>query len=121
MNHQKRKHLGLGAGFLLSSLMAAGTALGQERQTRHQTLEIDGLDAPVQIRKDQWGISHIYAENQADLFFAQGFNVARDRLFQLELWRRRATDVGSSDAGTRPIRSPPGWRAAEVYSAKAFS
>ena len=32
---------------------------------------------------------HIYAKNEADLFFAQGFNVARDRLFQIDLWYRR--------------------------------
>ena len=32
---------------------------------------------------------HIYAKNEADLFFAQGFNAARDRLFQIDLWRRR--------------------------------
>jgi hypothetical protein len=31
----------------------------------------------------------VYAKNEADLFFAQGFNAARDRLFQIDLWRRR--------------------------------
>jgi len=38
--------------------------------------------------RDRWGIPHIYAQNDADLFFAQGFVQAQDRLFQLDLWRR---------------------------------
>ena len=53
-------------------------------------LKVSGVTAPVEILKDQWGVSHIYAQNQADLFFAQGFNAARDRLFQFEVWRRKA-------------------------------
>src|SRR6202161_4552029 len=56
-----------------------------------EVLAVDGLSEPVEILRDKWGIAHIYAKNEADLFFAQGFNVARDRLFQLELWRRQAT------------------------------
>ncbi|HKI73721.1 MAG TPA: penicillin acylase family protein, partial [Pseudomonadales bacterium] len=56
-----------------------------------ETLNIDGLRQPVEIIKDKWGISHIYAKNQHDLFFAQGWNAARDRLFQFEIWRRHAT------------------------------
>ncbi len=40
--------------------------------------------------RDTWGIPHIYAETQDDLFFAQGFVAAQDRLFQMEIWRRTA-------------------------------
>lgn len=54
-------------------------------------LAVPGLRDPVEILRDRWGVAHIYARNEHDLFFAQGFNVARDRLFQLELWRRQAT------------------------------
>ncbi|MBR7799086.1 penicillin acylase family protein [Undibacterium fentianense] len=54
-----------------------------------QEWRIDQIQSPVQILVDTWGVPHIYAENEADLFFAQGFNAARDRLFQLDLWRRR--------------------------------
>jgi acyl-homoserine lactone acylase PvdQ len=43
---------------------------------------VSGLKESVEILKDRWGISHIYAKNESDLFFAQGYNVARDRLFQ---------------------------------------
>jgi len=42
-----------------------------------ETLQIEGLKAPVEIIVDHWGIPHIYAQNEADLFFAQGFNAAR--------------------------------------------
>jgi penicillin amidase len=52
------------------------------------TLEVRGLRQPVNVLRDRWGVAHIYAQNQHDLFFAQGFVVAQDRLFQMELWRR---------------------------------
>ncbi len=51
--------------------------------------QVDGLEHPVEIRVDRWGIPHIYAEAHYDAFFAQGFNAARDRLWQIDLWRRR--------------------------------
>jgi penicillin amidase len=52
------------------------------------TLKISGLRQSVTVLRDRWGVAHIYAQNQHDLFFAQGFVVAQDRLFQMELWRR---------------------------------
>lgn len=51
-------------------------------------IAIPGLKEPVEVSRDQWGIPHIYAKNQDDLFFAQGYVAAQDRLFQLDLWRR---------------------------------
>ncbi len=52
------------------------------------TIALDGLERPVEVLRDPWGIAHIYAETVDDLFFAQGFVAAQDRLWQLELWRR---------------------------------
>ncbi len=52
------------------------------------TFEAAGLSAPVRIVRDRWGVPHLYAQNQDDLFFAQGFVQAEDRLFQMDLWRR---------------------------------
>src|SRR5262245_57826222 len=52
------------------------------------TIAVDGLSAPVRIVRDKWGVPHIYAATQADLFFAQGFVQAQDRLWQMDLWRR---------------------------------
>jgi penicillin amidase len=54
-----------------------------------ETITLPNLRQPVEILIDHWGVPHIYAKNEADLFFAQGFNAARDRLFQIDLWRRR--------------------------------
>lgn len=47
------------------------------------------LSGPVEILLDRWGVPHIYAGCTADAYFAQGFNAARDRLWQIDLWRRR--------------------------------
>src|SRR5476651_671157 len=52
------------------------------------TIEVAGLTAPVRIVRDTWGVPHIYAQSAGDLFFAQGFVQAQDRLFQMDLWRR---------------------------------
>jgi penicillin amidase len=51
-------------------------------------LRIGGLQHPVEVLRDRWGVAHIYAQNQHDLFFAQGIVAAQDRLFQMELWKR---------------------------------
>ncbi len=52
------------------------------------TERLPGLRAPVEVLRDTWGIPHIYASNVDDLFFAQGYVQAQDRLWQMELWRR---------------------------------
>ncbi len=52
-------------------------------------LHVAGLQQPAEILVDRWGVPHIYAESAADAFFVQGFNAGRDRLFQIDLWRRR--------------------------------
>jgi penicillin amidase len=74
------------------------------------TLRAPDLDAPVEILKDRWGVSHIYAGTEHDLFFAQGYNAARDRLFQLEMWRRRATGTVAEILGPREVRRDHGAR-----------
>lgn len=51
-------------------------------------LEIPGLKESVEVIRDEWGIPHIYAQNDDDLFFAQGYVMAQDRLWQMEMWRR---------------------------------
>ena len=75
-----------------------------------QTLRLSGLKEGVEILKDRWGISHIYAKNESDLFFAQGYNVAHDRLFQLELWRRQATGTVAEILGRKELRRDMGNR-----------
>ncbi len=67
-------------------LAAAGIA---QAAAPVESMPVNGLRAPVDILVDLWGVPHIYAQTEADLYFAQGFNAARDRLFQIDLWRRR--------------------------------
>jgi penicillin amidase len=51
-------------------------------------IAVPGLSAPVRVIRDRWGVPHIFAETLDDLFAAQGFVQAQDRLFQMDLWRR---------------------------------
>jgi penicillin G amidase len=53
------------------------------------SVQVAGLKQPAEILVDQWGVPHIYAKSVDDAFFVQGFNAGRDRLFQIDLWRRR--------------------------------
>ena len=73
-------------------------------------LTIPGLAQPVEIIRDRWGISHIYAQTEQDLFFAQGWSAARDRLFQLEMWRRQATGTVAEILGPREMERDAGTR-----------
>ena len=53
-------------------------------------LRISGLSAPVTVRRDAHGVPHIQAASQQDLFLAQGYVTAQDRLWQMDLLRRNA-------------------------------
>ncbi len=86
---------------------ALGSALPPTETTE---LRVEGLEANVEILKDLWGISHIYAETEHDLFFAQGYSAARDRLFQFEIWRRQATGTVAEILGEREIERDRGAR-----------
>ena len=63
----------------------------QHSQVKQQELRVAGLKDSVEVICDRWGVPHIYARNSDDLFFVQGYVTARDRLFQLDLWRRIGT------------------------------
>ena len=60
---------------------------------------VDGLRKPVEILVDLWGVPHVYASSPDDAFFVQGFNAARDRLWQIDLWRRRGLGLLSEVFG----------------------
>src|SRR5207245_4515924 len=51
------------------------------------TVEVSALDSAVLVRRDRWGVPHIYATTQHDLLFAWGSVDAQDRLWQMEMWR----------------------------------
>ena len=60
---------------------------------------IKGLSAPAELIIDHWGIPHIFAASQRDAFFLQGYNAARDRLWQIDLWRKRGLGLLSKSLG----------------------
>ena len=69
-------------------------------------VKVAGLREPVEVIRDPWGVPHVYARNLHDLFFAQGFVIASERLFQLDFMLRLANgrlselvgEMASSDA-----------------------
>jgi penicillin amidase len=68
------------------------------------------LNDRVEVLRDNYGINHIYAKNQRDLFFMQGYLSARDRLFQFEIWRRQATGTVSEIFGEGELKRDIGTR-----------
>jgi len=82
----------------LMALAAAGCGraapASDDRRSREALSQIEGrlrlagLARPVEVLRDTWGLPHIYAQTVEDLFFAQGFVAAQDRLFQMDQWRR---------------------------------
>ena len=68
---------------------------------RAEEVRLPGLREPVEILRDRWGVPHIYARNQDDLFFAQGYIAARDRLWQIDVWRRAGAGRLSEAFGDR--------------------
>ncbi|MDW3195888.1 MAG: penicillin acylase family protein [Cytophagales bacterium] len=81
-------------------------------QQKEQAVEIkiQGLTESVEVIRDESGINHIYAQNQNDLFFAQGYLAAKDRLFQFEIWRRQATGTVAEILGESELKRDIGTR-----------
>ena len=77
---------------VLGPVLRAGlTWLGKGRLPQISgTLNLPGLSSPVEVIRDRWGVPHIYSDNAHDLFFAQGYVHAQDRLWQMEVNRRTA-------------------------------
>jgi penicillin amidase len=67
------------------------------------TIELAGLKSDVEVRFDKYGVPHIFAQNEADLFFAQGYITARDRMFQMDVTRLAGRGELSTLFGERTI------------------
>ena len=79
----------IGLLIIIMILAAAGTWFVRRPWAETDgTIAAAGLIAPVKVIRDKWGVPHIYAENEHDLFFAQGYVHAQDRLWQMETTRR---------------------------------
>lgn len=67
--------------------------------------ELEGLQKPVEVFFDEYGVPHIYAENEEDAYYALGYCVARDRWFQMEIVRRVASGRLAETIGKDGIES----------------
>lgn len=85
--------MALAAGLAASADSPLSTAVAQEDWT------VRGLTAPAEIVVDHWGIPHIFAGSTRDAYFLQGYNAARDRLWQIDLWRKRGLGLLSKSFG----------------------
>src|SRR3990170_8867995 len=63
------------------------------------TLRLRGLEGPVAVVRDRWGVPHVFAGDEHDAMFALGFVHAQDRLFQMDFYRRLASGRLSEVAG----------------------
>ena len=97
---------------VLAFCVAAATGSVGAIQTNSvmRPAEVAGLAEPVEVLRDRWGINHIFAKSEADLFFVQGYTAARDRLFQFELWRRQATGTVAEILGRKELKRDIGTR-----------
>ena len=102
-------------GSLVALLVIACGVAAQSTHTVHaqgqrDQLAVAGLKQSVEVIRDRWGLNHIYAQNEDDLFMAQGYLAAKDRLFQFEIWRRRATGTVAELLGPRELNRDIGTR-----------
>ena len=82
---------------IVAVLLVSAAAPGAER------IVAPGLKQSVEILRDRWGVPHIYAKTADYLFFAQGYITARDRLFQIDLWRRAGTSKLAEVLGEKAL------------------
>lgn len=82
-------HLSPFRTIIVASLLIFALRIAEASRTGSETFHVPGLQKAAEILIDRWGVPHIVASTRHDAFFAQGFNAARDRLFQIDLWRRR--------------------------------
>ena len=86
---------------------------------------VEGLDGPIEISRDRWGVAHVRAEDDRDVWFGQGFCHGQDRLWQLDLYRRLACGRLAEIAGAQGLATDRlvrmlGLRRAAVREAEAF-
>lgn len=105
--------------FITATAMAAvlaamaGQACAEVSSAVHrESASVAGLSQPAELIVDRWGIPHIYARNTRDAFFLQGWNAARDRLWQIDLWRKRGLGRLSASFGPAYVEQD---RAARLF------
>src|SRR3569833_1521669 len=91
--------------FIVCLRNAAKAALPQlDGEIRLSAQGIQGLSAPITVRRDQHGVPHIDATSQEDMFVAQGYVTAQDRLWQMDAYRRNANGELAEVMGSSLLR-----------------
>jgi penicillin G amidase len=102
--------------FLGTLLKAALWPVSRARLPRiNGRMAMDGLEEPVEIVRDSWGVPHIYARNVRDVVFAQGLVHAQERLWQMDLIRRVVTGRASEVLGEIAVPVDRGMRTLGLY------
>ena len=89
-------------GLCLSVVLVAYTLFSRSLPDYDQTISSDRVNAPLEIVRDTYGVPHIFAKTDSDAYFGLGYAHAQDRLWQMELSRRKAqgrlADLFGADA-----------------------
>ena len=115
--------IGVGGSFFYKNWVKINTPLSFPQVDGE--ISIAGLDAPVEVYRDEMGIPHIYASTLHDLFMAQGYVQAQDRFWQMDAWRHIGSGTlsemfGSAQVETDAFLRTLGWRqTAELEYASA--
>jgi len=97
----RSRTLWLALALALAGLIALATSARHTLPQISGTVHVSGLHSPVTVVRDRWGVPHIYAGDEHDLFVAQGYVTAQDRLWQMLLRRQGARGRLSEWLGTR--------------------
>lgn len=95
---------------LIVSLILSSACWAQTAPKIDKTLTVAGLKEAVTVRRDERSIPYIEAKNEADLYFAQGFVTAQDRLWQMDLYRRVARGETAEIFGRQILDEDKRWR-----------
>lgn len=101
----KRRNCLLFASLVL--LFVSGSLFAQNSKS---TLTVAGLSGTVTIHRDGRGVPYINASNDADLYFAQGYVTASDRLWQMDVLRRMSRGRLAEIFGARVVEEDKRWR-----------
>lgn len=109
---------GLGLMLLILAIAVGGLGAYTVRRSFPQTngsVTLAGLDGPVDIYRDAYGIPHIYADTAHDLFMAQGYAHAQDRFYQMDFWRHQTSGrlsemYGEATASADQFLRTVGWQ-----------
>ena len=113
------------AGALAILLVGGSLFIRRTFPTIDGTVQLQGLHSAVEVYRDRWGVPHIYADNAEDLFFAQGYVTAQDRLWHMEFNRRVGSGTLSEVCGEATLDTDRfirtlGWRRVAEREAAAL-